>query len=429
MFSQKNLNQLQVSLSDKARALKFVGAIGITVILILLVIFRITANQQFSGVNSTLYFVFGRDNYWEIWMMSRTGEDSRLIYQIPQKISLAEAKEQGILPVDILQNFVDKGMSNSQEFEMSISGLDLSPNKALLYWQEDYFWCPGNYCRGRSGIKLFDTKKEIAISVAFNTDIEHAFYGGTWSPDSRKLVFEENRLRWGYEPHLWILDIATLQTRMIGKGSNASWAPDSRRFAANLVEESKKYPDEYVSICCQIIDNQKDTQTVIKPEIVEGYEGYINPRWSPDGEELALVGIGGKPSPIFLLNLQTQQVTDLTSRVGKYDIYNTSWSPDGKWMRAEASNTIGSRTLIFDVSTGDIVVDAVDMVICDWSDNSKEILYFNLEREDPRKTRFYVLNMSTYQITALDLPNALGKYLQILPLLAAPTVPLLCGTW
>ena len=100
--------------------------------------------------------------------------------------------------------------------------------------------------------------------------------------------------------------------------SAGTWSPDGRRLA--FVSSAKG-------------DNQITIWNVRKEEIqrsfkVKGVSSLKNPAWSPDGSRLAFSGTDGGVSDLYVLDLETQQVRQLTS--DRYAELQPTWAPDGE---------------------------------------------------------------------------------------------------
>jgi Tol biopolymer transport system component len=61
---------------------------------------------------------------------------------------------------------------------------------------------------------------------------------------------------------------------------------------------------------------------------VRGVAAMTNPAWSPDGTEIAFSGTDGGVSDLYVLNLETREVRQLTN--DRYADLQPTWSPDGE---------------------------------------------------------------------------------------------------
>jgi Omp85 superfamily domain/WD40-like Beta Propeller Repeat len=101
--------------------------------------------------------------------------------------------------------------------------------------------------------------------------------------------------------------------------SAGSWSPDGRRLA--FVTFAKG--DNFLSI----VDVESRATEHIK---VPGVEAIMNVAWSPDGSTIAIAGQKTGASDLFLYNLSTKQVRQLTADT--YSDLHPTWSPDGRML-------------------------------------------------------------------------------------------------
>jgi Tol biopolymer transport system component len=136
--------------------------------------------------------------------------------------------------------------------------------------------------------------------------------------------------------------------------SGGTWSPDGRRLAFVSYENG---------------DNQITIWNVQKEEItrnfsVKGVTALKNPAWSPDGNRLAFTGTDGGISDLYVLDLETKSVRQLTD--DRYADLDPTWSPDGETLafstdRAETNLEVlaPSKNMdlgLIDVSSGEITV-------------------------------------------------------------------------
>ena len=100
--------------------------------------------------------------------------------------------------------------------------------------------------------------------------------------------------------------------------SAGSWSPDGRRLAFVTFDEG----DNAISIW------NVDTGDIESEFSVEGIGAASNPAWSPDGRRLAFSGIHGGISDLYVIDLETRAVRQLTD--DRYADTQPTWSPDGR---------------------------------------------------------------------------------------------------
>jgi len=100
--------------------------------------------------------------------------------------------------------------------------------------------------------------------------------------------------------------------------SSGSWSPGGKKFAFVVVEDG----DNAISIV------DVNTGNIDKTFKLKNVEGILQLDWSPDGKELAVAGTHGGTSNIYLYQLDSGKLTNLTD--DDYSEIQPAWSPDGK---------------------------------------------------------------------------------------------------
>ena len=137
--------------------------------------------------------------------------------------------------------------------------------------------------------------------------------------------------------------------------SAGTWSPDGKQFAFVTFVEG---------------DNEISVWNLDKGEItrrfkVEGVTALSNPAWSPDGGKLAFSGIDGGISDLYVLDLATNAVRQLTN--DRYADLQPAWSPDSEMLAVvtdRGPDGTNFRTLeyaetrlaLVDVDSGDLQV-------------------------------------------------------------------------
>jgi Tol biopolymer transport system component len=178
------------------------------------------------------------------------------------------------------------------------------------------------------------------------------------SPDGRRVVFLSERSLFAID--MYVADVATgkVTRKLVETAGNphfeslefidsaGDWAPDSRRFVfAGL---SKGQP--VLSFVNVDTGNREDEH--VFPDLDE----IFNPVWSPDGRTVAFSALKGGILDLYLFDVQTKTLTQLTSDV--YADYDPEWSPDGReiaWVTDRFSSNV--QTLDF----GNYRIGAIDV--------------------------------------------------------------------
>jgi Tol biopolymer transport system component len=150
------------------------------------------------------------------------------------------------------------------------------------------------------------------------------------SPDGKRMVFLSSRSRLSID--MYLADVATGKvirqlTKTAGDphfdslmflASSGDWAPDNKRFVFSALSKGQPVLD--------VIDVDTGKQLLEHefPEIGE----IFNPAWSPNGQQIVFSGLKGGVLDLFLFDLNTSMLTQLTD--DPFADSDPEWSPDGK---------------------------------------------------------------------------------------------------
>lgn len=135
--------------------------------------------------------------------------------------------------------------------------------------------------------------------------------------------------------------------------SAGSWSPDGRQLALITFVDGGN----------EIALWDVNTRSIQRRIRVAGVGALANPAWSPDGESIVVTGLDGGISDLYLVNLQSGEVRQLTA--DKYAALQPSWSPDGRYIAFASDRGPGGsdferlefsdlRIAIFDLETNEI---------------------------------------------------------------------------
>jgi len=114
------------------------------------------------------------------------------------------------------------------------------------------------------------------------------------------------------------------------------WSPDGKRIAFSGVTPGKTW---------KIFAVSADGGSPEKLTANENAE--LDPNWSADGKSLVFGEfVGSTTSSIYILNLQTRQVSTLPGQKG---LFSPRWSPDGRFISATTHD--GFKMMLFDLAT------------------------------------------------------------------------------
>jgi Tol biopolymer transport system component len=185
--------------------------------------------------------------------------------------------------------------------------------------------------------------------------------------------------------------------------TSISWSRDGSRLA--FVSKSGKDDALYV----MDLQQNEIVHTLIFPEL----NGLISPSFSPDGDELALVGISGGRSDLYTVALADQKLRRLTQ--DRFSELHPQWSPDGKtivFVTDRGRGTDENRLLFGDNDLAlysfatraiELLTDLNGNVINpQWSPDGKEVAFISDHQGIPN---VYRINLSAKEIalvTALE---------------------------
>jgi hypothetical protein len=185
--------------------------------------------------------------------------------------------------------------------------------------------------------------------------------GPAISPDGRSIAFLTTRDLFSIDLYLADAKTGAVIRRLASSDQNAhydalrfidsagSWSPDSQKLA--VVTFSKG--DNYLGI---IEVNSRHLQQIRVP----GVDAITNVAWSPDGHSIAISGQQTGVTDLFVYDLDSKQVRQLTN--DKYADLQPAWSPDGRTIAfvsdrgpgtlMEQLRMNGMRISTIDVATG-----------------------------------------------------------------------------
>ena len=181
--------------------------------------------------------------------------------------------------------------------------------------------------------------------------------------------------------------------------STGTWSPLGDRFA--FVSFSKG------SSVLSIVDmNAKSKTTTVN---IDGLPYFSNPSWSPDGDHIVLSGMVNGQGDLYLYNIKTKKVTQLTN--DWYSDIQPQWSPDGRFIlfvsdrpaKGKGYKSNALQLSLYDRQQKDMTV----LDICHGAENLNpsfapdgKSIYFLSNRDGFRNLYSYTIeNGRVYQLT------------------------------
>jgi Tol biopolymer transport system component len=168
------------------------------------------------------------------------------------------------------------------------------------------------------------------VALGFRTGSGSLNVGPSLSPDGKKLAFLSARDLLSIDLYLADADTGKILRRLVQTAgdphfeslqflaSAGTWAPDNRRLAIATVRQGRP--------ALAIIDT--DNANVLEEIKFPAYGEIFQPSWSPDGKSIAFSAQTGGVTDLHVYDLTTKQARQLTHD-GFADLQPT-WAPDGK---------------------------------------------------------------------------------------------------
>ncbi len=174
--------------------------------------------------------------------------------------------------------------------------------------------------------------------------------------------------------------------------SAGAWSPDSKKFAFSIFSKGRNK-----LLIIDVATGQTNTQSL--KDIGE----FSNLSWSPNGEDIAFTGLKEGQSDLYLYNLNTKKVTQLTN--DKYSDYQPSFSSDGRHIvfstdRQTFNDAIKGVNITFNLAILDLssksitninVFNGANNLNPEFSSNNQQI-YFLSNRDGFRNLYRYTIN-------------------------------------
>jgi len=147
-----------------------------------------------------------------------------------------------------------------------------------------------------------------------------------WSPDGKQVAFDYKFTDTQAEIYLMNID-GTGSKRLINSSSmnqSPAWSPDGKKIAYSSAVWNEKQK-KFINYDIYIMNADGSNPRKMTTSLADDY----SPVWSPDGKKIAFTSDRRGDADIFVMNVSTIKVQQLTLNSHSSDEY-PSWSPDGR---------------------------------------------------------------------------------------------------
>jgi TolB protein len=161
-----------------------------------------------------------------------------------------------------------------------------------------------------------------------------------WSPDGSQIAYVSFE---GHNSAIYVQDVSSGRREAVaaGEGINSApaWSPDGTRLA--MTRSAEGNPDIYV-----LSLGDRRFQRVTNDPAID-----TEPVWSPDGSRLAFTSDRGGQPQIYETDLANLQVKRITFNAGGYNV-RPRYSPDGNMMAMVHRDDNGDHIAVLNLKTG-----------------------------------------------------------------------------
>ncbi len=152
---------------------------------------------------------------------------------------------------------------------------------------------------------------------------------------------------------------------------------------------------------------------LVKKLLFKDLNGLTSPTFSPEGDKLAFVGISGGISDLYIVDIETEALTQLTD--DKYTVLHPNWSPDGRSIVFSSDRGAGTdkHKLLFgdyDLAVFNLETKSIETITHlhgtvinpQWSPDGREVAFISDHHGIPNIYRMSLASKNITRVTALQ---------------------------
>jgi len=367
-----------------------------------------------SKGDECIYITHQTYHEWQIWKVAIDGSESEMLYQLPRWISMDSLPGDELFTEEMKNQFQEDFTSQivQEQFETYIS-VSLSPDKRIVIIEEEFLYCPGNWCDGQFSKRFINTETNEEILKYVSGEF---ITSPIWSNDSAMFVFnqlDDEVKAYTYTTHVW--DVPTNQEVFVSSGEAASFIGDSHKILSKYYVDSSEssFRD---TVCCQItdpLDGALEDKLISESTQLKSY--LLESTLSFDGKKIALVAPLENFDEVRIVDFESLKVESSILTVNPDEsIWKIGWSPNNRLIAIDCHKNFEHFLKILDSQSGEMLYALESVMDWQWSRNGDKILYFT-QSLDNRCTQkgvaINILNVRDGTITLIELPEEIQNYM------------------